>query len=317
MLGLALATLATIGLVQDPPSTGPAADAPTLQRPKAPDEAHQDATVSPARDGAASEPASPDTPSAAAQPQPTSPTDEPAALPPSDAPAPAAEAPAPPDLLAPSEETQAEPPRRRTTNDDARGDLGISKEEAMRRYYAKLYRPADNPIRPIFGSRVGVAVLGSSAASLNGRVGTVEFEGGAGWNKFSFGLGGGVWFGTVNVDSLGETRSLFGATGALSLGLGRLGYTKRAILDPRLAYRATWMPLAKGSADAPEPEVAAMVPHGPEFRLDAAFMVSRSRQPRFFHAVGVVISMQAVVHTVGLDMPVYAVPRIGLVYSFS
>jgi hypothetical protein len=172
-------------------------------------------------------------------------------------------------------------------------------------------------LRPIFGTRVGLAVLGSNAASLNGRVGTVEVEGGAGWNKFSFGLGGGVWFGTVNVDSLGETKALFGATGALSLGLGRLGYTKRAILDPRLAYRATWMPLSKATADSPEPEAPAMIPHGPEFRLDAGFMASRTRQPRFFHAFGAVISVQVVVHTVGLDMPAYAVPRIGLVYSFS
>jgi len=46
-------------------------------------------------------------------------------------------------------------------------------------------------------------------------------------------------------------------------------------------------------------------------------MISRHRQPRFFHAVGITLGVQLVPHTIGLDVPFYAVPRLGLAYSFS
>jgi hypothetical protein len=334
MLGLVLTTLA---LAQDPvpPAPGPegaipapeaaAPDAPALevQRPQA----SEDEAPAPA-EAASSEPAASAAASEAREPAPapaaSTPGTGPSAAGPSaedPAPAPAGEPEASPfgDLLAPgeSDEPEARPrpaPSRAGRN---RGDMGVSKDEAMRRYYAALYRPAHNPARATFGFHSSIAVLGSDQTDLNGRVGTLDAEGGVSWNKFSFALGAGFWAGSVLLDPGGDLVSPLGVSGLATLGLGRIGYTKRAILDIRLGYRATYMPLKAGRVDSPEPEADSIIPHGPELRFDASFMISRVREPRFFHAVGVSLDVQLVPHTVGMDLPFYAIPRIGLVYSFS
>ena len=330
MLGLAFATLASLGYVQDPAQPPASPSTPEIQRPKTPAEA-------PATEPASTEAAPPSVeagPTAESEaPTPSPGEGEPAAASPSEptvpavteatVPSPAAEAPASklPEptsapLLAPSEDEAPLPSAPRARRSTPPGDTGVSKDEALRRYYAKLYRPADNPVRPNLFVHGGMVVLGSSGTELNGRMGMIGVEAGPAWNKISSALGGDLLVGETRLDAGGDTVSTFGASGQLNLGLGRLGFTRRAILDPRLAYRLTYMPLKAGGPDSPEPSASYMIPHGPEFRLDAAFMISRTREPKFFHVVGINLALQAVVSTIGFDQPVYAAPRIGLVYGF-
>lgn len=297
MLGLVLATIALVQVPGQVPGQAPAAEAPVVQGPSG---------AQPAPEAAAPEAAP-----AEGSPAPT--TEAPALAQPDPVPEPT-----PPDtgLLAPSED--AGPARQvRTTPAQNPGEVGISKDEAMRRYYAKLYRPADNPLRPNFAVHGGLAALGSSQGELNGRAAMLDVEGGISWNKFSLGLGAGVHGGNIRLDSAGDVVSTVGVSGLANVGIGRLGFSKKSIVDLRLGYRLTYMPLRAGTAEADEPEQAYMIPHGPELRFDAAFMVSKAMEPRLFNAVGISLSLQLVPNTIGIDIPFFAVPRFGLVYSFS
>ena len=104
---------------------------------------------------------------------------------------------------------------------------------------------------------------------------------------------------------------------AARLGVKRetlYAYVSRGLLDLRVGYRATWWKVRR-TDDNPDP-VKDLIMHGPDLRLDAGFMVSRVRDPKFFHRLGISIGMQIIVGVVGFDAPVMASPRFGLAYAF-
>lgn len=192
-------------------------------------------------------------------------------------------------------------------------DRGIGRDEALRRYYKALYRPDNNPARPYFGVLGGGAMLGSSRSPVDARLGALDVEAGASWNFIGFAVGAGIAGGSVQVDERGDASAPFGVGGQANLSLGRLAYFGRGVLDLHVGYRATYYKVrAPASLELP----SYMLPHGPELRLDAGFLVNRVREPRFFHRVGVSLAMQVIVGSAGVDLPVMAAPRFGLFYAF-
>ena len=204
----------------------------------------------------------------------------------------------------------------RRTGAASPAETGVDRAEALRRYYRALYRPASNPARPYFGVHGGGGLLGSSKSELNGRFGFFDAEAGVSWNRFGLAAGGGIAGGDILLDGDGDAIAPFGVTGQLNLGLGRLAYLTRGVLDLRVGYRLNWFKVRANEDAAPDLQVGSMVLHGPDLRVDMGFMVSRVREPRFFHRVGVSIGGHLVVHTIGVSQPVFFSPRFGLFYAF-
>lgn len=203
----------------------------------------------------------------------------------------------------------------RRTSGDPR-EQGIGREEALRRYYAALYRPASNPARPYFGVLAGGALIGGNDTEINGRLGTLDVEGGASWNQVSFAVGAGLWGGGLQLENENDVTAPVGVSAQANLGLGRLAYVRRGVLDLRLGYRLTYMPVRGQNAERPDLDVSAFMPHGPELRLDAGFMVSRVREPRFFHRLGVSLAVHLIVGSGPVSAPLMTSPRLGIVYAF-
>lgn len=299
----------------------PPDDRPPVQRPSNPVSGETETAVeaetpeAPATEApAATEPAAveppPDAthPSASADPSspPTEPGAEPGALP-------SADQPEEQDLsnLLDSDEPLAEAPRVRVSDDRSR----VDRSERMRNYYARIYRPAENPSRIYFGARGAYALAGTSDGHGGGRMGFANVELGQTWNYIGYGIGGtllagGLTFGEDGVEKFGGV--LVG--GGPSVGLGRLGLFGRGYLDLRVGYNFFYAPVSSTRPELSDPPNAA--PHGPKVQVDVGLLLHDSESRRFRHGLGATLGWQMLVHTFTGEYPRVNTFVVGFGYFF-
>jgi hypothetical protein len=192
---------------------------------------------------------------------------------------------------------------------------GVDHREAMRNYYARVYRPAHNPSRLYFAARGALALAGTSEGTGGGRLGFANAEVGQTWNYIGYGLGaalyaGGLTFGQDGVEKFGGV--LVG--GGPSLGLGRLGLVGRGFVDFRVGYNFFYAPISSTRPEFANPPNAA--PHGPKVQVDFGLLLHDSESRRFRHGLGVSLGWQMLVHTFVGEYPTINSFNIGFTYFF-
>jgi hypothetical protein len=200
-------------------------------------------------------------------------------------------------LVSDAEEAAPPAPRVRASNDGTR----VDRNERLRNYYARIYRPAHNPSRIYFGARAAFALAGTNEGG-GGRMGFVNAELGQTWNRVGYGLGvtalaGGLTYGDAGVAKFAP--ALVG--GGPSLGLGRLGLFGRGYLDLRVGYNFFYAPVASTRPELSDPPDAA--PHGPKVHVDVGLLLHDSESRRFRHGLGASIGWQLLVHSFAGDYP--------------
>jgi hypothetical protein len=187
--------------------------------------------------------------------------------------------------------------------------------ERLRGYYAKIYRPADNPARVWFAARGAYSLTGSSSSVGGGRMGVAAVEAGQTWNWLGYGLGLTVMGGSLTFGPDGVSKSsgiLVG--GGPSLGLGRLALLGRGYVDFRVGYNFFYAPVRAAYAGFADPEDAS--PHGPKVQLDIGLLLHDSESRRFRHGLGATLGWQMLVHSFTGEYPRLNSFNVGLGYFF-
>lgn len=197
-----------------------------------------------------------------------------------------------------SDQSEATAPRVRAPDDRNR----VDRNERLRNYYARIYRPPHNPSRIYFGARAAYAMAGTSDGSGGGRMGFVNAELGQTWNYVGYALGltalaGDLTFGNQGVEKYGGVI----VGGGPSLGLGRLGLLGRGYIDFRAGYNFFYAPVMSTRPELNDPPDAA--PHGPKVQVDVGLMFQDSESRRFRHGLGVTLGWQMLVHSFTGDFP--------------
>src|SRR5690606_16516850 len=139
-----------------------------------------------------------------------------------------------------SDEPEVATPRVRAADDRTR----VDRNERLRNYYARIYRPEHNPSRLYFGARGAYALAGTSERSGGGRMGFANVELGQTWNHVGYGVGGTLLAGDLTFGDQGvEKFAGVIVGGGPSLGLGRLGLFGRGYLDFRVGYNFFYAPV--------------------------------------------------------------------------
>ena len=213
-------------------------------------------------------------------------------------------------LLA-SDEPEPATPSVRVADDRSR----VDRNERMRSYYAKIYRPADNPSRIYFGARGAYALAGTSEGSGGGRMGFANVELGQTWNYIGYGIGGTLLAGELTFGEEGVEK--YGGIlvgGGPSLGLGRLGLFGRGYLDLRVGYNFFYAPVSTTRPELSDPPDAA--PHGPKVQVDIGLLLHDSESRRFRHGLGATLGWQMLVHTLTGEYPRVNSFVVGVGYFF-
>lgn len=220
----------------------------------------------------------------------------------------------------------AAPVRTRPTAPASRGISPEERSAALDEAYARLYRPADNPLRFNIAARAMFANMSNNDTSnrVNGRLGGAAIDIGPAWNRVAVAASLTGWGGRVQLpeDTGAEMNGMLG--GGLSVGLGRLALLSRGYLDLRLGYDIYYGVVNRRS-DAPSivapqsggPDVIAtptenLLPHGPRLRLDMGLLGSNSG--RFFHGLGLSIGYQALIGSLQGELPMTNMLTIGVSY---
>lgn len=186
----------------------------------------------------------------------------------------------------------------------------------MARYLKQLYRPASNPVRFNFQAQALFAAIGTSDDSAGGRMGGARVEFGTTWNQVGASLSAAAMGGNLTLRTSGSrVTALVG--GGPTLTLGRLAMMRQGFLDLRLGYDFYWGRTSDdpsqngGLSDAMTDAVA---PHGPRVQLNMGLLSAPAIPRRFFHGAGVGIGYQALVGSLGADMPFSNVLSVSLNY---
>jgi hypothetical protein len=307
-------TLLAPSLAWAAPPDDSAADRPPVQRPSKPVSDATETTVDAQTPEAPADAAAP-AESTAAEPPSTHPISADPLSEPDPAAQPEAEAqPGDKDLsnLLVSDEPEATPaPGVRTSDDRGR----VDRNERLRNYYARIYRPPENPSRLWFAARGAYALAGTSEGSGGGRMGFANVELGQTWNYIGYGIGGTLLAGDLTFGEDGVEK--YGGVlvgGGPSLGLGRLGLFGRGYLDLRVGYNFFYAPVSSTRPELTDPADAS--PHGPKVQVDVGMLLHDSESRRFRHGLGATIGWQMLVHSFTGEYPRVNSFLVGVGYFF-
>ena len=291
----------------------PPDDRPEVQRPSKPVSVETETTVDAQTPEAPADEAAPAEP-AAAEPASTHPTSaEPPSQPSEPAAVPSADDPEEKDLsnLLVSDEPEAATPGVRVADNRTR----VDRNERLRNYYARIYRPPENPSRLWFAARGAYALSGTSDGSGGGRMGFANVELGQTWNYVGYGIGGTLLAGDLTFGEDGVEK--YGGVlvgGGPSLGLGRLGLFGRGYLDLRVGYNFFFAPISTTRPELSDPPDAS--PHGPKVQVDVGLLLHDSEARRFRHGLGATLGWQMLVHSFTGEYPRVNSFLVGLGYFF-
>ncbi len=308
---VALVVFPAVGLAHGPAAgAGRSEDPPAIERPKVLDRSHDEQTSeSPEADKAPDDesvPAGGDSPPPGGEPP--APSDASAAppnaptLPTSEASTSVAAEPIRDDLLAPSEPDPVSPA---VTDPPPMAET----EPAL----ISRYRPASNPGRFNMSARALFAYAGPHRGEGGGgRLAGASLDVGQSWNAVGYALTVSASGGRVSLEDGAKVSTFLGA--GPTLGLGRLGMVSRGVLDLRVGYDFFWVRGVQTDVDTGTSADRIYAPHGPRVRLDLGLSTTRTHSPRFWHAFGVSLGWQALVHDLSRDFPVSSVLSVGLLY---
>lgn len=206
----------------------------------------------------------------------------------------------------------------------------VSDNELQDRYYDQLYRPAHNPIRPLFILRGGIALGGNSSRSDGGRGGLIELEGGASINWLDLSLAFGAQMGRYKKvpgrripnpkDPTAPLRlgSAHPTPVTLSLGprvsWGRMALFGSGFIAPRLGYDFHWTAVQKVGGQRP---FKSAITHGPTLRVDVGFVSRSNRQTQLRRVFGATLGWNMVAGSIKNKLPRQHFLLIGLFFNMN
>lgn len=214
-------------------------------------------------------------------------------------------------LLDSDEEPLEASPRVRVADNRTR----VDRSERLRNYYARIYRPPENPSRLWFAARGAYAMSGTTDGSGGGRMGFANVEVGQTWNYIGYGVGGTLLAGELTFGEDGVEK--YGGVlvgGGPSLGLGRLGLFGRGYLDLRVGYNFFYAPISSTRPELNDPPDAS--PHGPKVQVDVGLLLHDSESRRFRHGLGGTLGWQMLVHSFTGEYPRVNTFMVGFGYFF-
>ncbi len=195
----------------------------------------------------------------------------------------------------------------------------------LRQQYANRYRNDSLGARLNITGRLQFANMGGPRSSgVGGRMAGGSVDVGAAWNHVSIAGTASAWGGRFYLpeETGAEMNAMFG--GGPTLGYGRVALLGHGFFDVRLGYH---MYYGVVSARRDGPTVVAsqggdsavvftqtenLLPHGPRVRVDMG-LLSQSNRKRF-HAFGLSMGYQGLVHSARGDLPVTHMLTLGLAY---
>lgn len=99
-----------------------------------------------------------------------------------------------------------------------------------------------------------------------------------------------------------------------TITLGRLALVRRGLMDLRLGYDFLWAPTRRYAEDGTLIETPNLTPHGPRVHINMGLVTRPGKQRRFFRAIGLSVSYQALVGTFTGELPVSHILGFGLFY---
>jgi hypothetical protein len=199
--------------------------------------------------------------------------------------------------------------------------------DAQVRELRALYRPASNRARFNLNAHALFLQLGSTSRArskeTSGRLGGVSVDLGQSWNFVGYAVSVHAYAGRVTLtpQSGAEINATFG--GGPTLTLGRLALVERGVLDVRVGYdvlygltqaRSGTTLVASDGTTSVVADTEARIPHGPRLRIDIGLSSAGNRALRYFHAGGISFGYQALIGSLGGDMPTVNVLTLGLYY---
>lgn len=213
-------------------------------------------------------------------------------------------------LLGPS--VNQHPTTRPTGPVPTEAESAEQEDAAIAAMYRSLYRPANNPGRLNISARVIYGLLGSADGTFSGRLGGLTGDIGQSFNKIGYALTLVAQFGNLEHSTTDRlTRSIALVGGGPTLSLGRLGLIQRGMLDLRLGYDFLVAP-TRVIADGVATSDGIRVPHGPRLALNMGLLTNPGRARKLFHAFGLTIGYQALVHDLKGELPFSNVLQFGM-----
>lgn len=195
----------------------------------------------------------------------------------------------------------------------------------LRAAYANRYRNDNLGARLNITGRVQFANVGSARSTgVGGRLGGGSVDVGAAWNHFSLAGTAAAWGGRVYLpaETGAELNAMFG--GGPTLGYGRIALLGHGFFDVRLGYhmyygvvgarRGGTAVVASQGGDTPVvlTQTENVTPHGPRVRVDMGLLSQANRKR--FHAFGLSMGYQGLVHSFRGNLPVTHMLTLGIAY---
>lgn len=195
----------------------------------------------------------------------------------------------------------------------------------LRAEYANRFRNDGLGGRLNVTAHLQFANMGSRRSpGVGGRMGGGSVDIGAAWNHISVAGTLAGWGGRFYLpeESGAEMNAMFG--GGPTLGYGRLALLGRGFFDVRVGYHF-YYGVVGARRDGPtvvasqDPgggvtltQTENLLPHGPRVRVDMGLLSHANR--RYFHAFGLTMGYQGLVHSFRGDLPVTSMLTLGISY---
>ena len=166
--------------------------------------------------------------------------------------------------------------------------------------------------------------MGSNKAEgVGGRMGGASVDVGAAWNRISIAGTASAWGGRFFLpqETGAEMNTMFG--GGPTLGYGRTALLGQGFFDLRVGYHMyygvvnarrgdTAVVASQGEGSVIFTQTENLSPHGPRVRIDMGLMSQANRKR--FHAFGLSVGYQGLVHSFRGELPVTHMLTLGLAY---
>ena len=194
----------------------------------------------------------------------------------------------------------------------------------LRSYYDNYFRGEEMRARLNVVAHLQFANVGSARTpQVGGRMGGASVDVGAAWNHFAVAGTLSGWGGAVYLpeETGAEMNTMFG--GGPTLGYGRSALLGKGFFDLRVGYHLYYGVVNArrngGTLVASQSDNAVLLaqtenitPHGPRVRADLG-LISQARRKRF-HAFGLTMGYQGLVHSLRGDLPRTHMLTLGLSY---
>ncbi|MEE9386016.1 MAG: hypothetical protein V3V08_21610 [Nannocystaceae bacterium] len=192
-------------------------------------------------------------------------------------------------------------------------DAGLGTSQRTR--HASPFRPAHNPARLYFGTRLTQVMAGANPDdAMSGRAVVLRAEIGQTWNTIGYALGFTVMGSQFGWDrSSGNRERIYSLVGVgPSVGLGRLALLRNSFFDVRVAYDFLY-----GAVYRDVTATSTITPHGPRLDIDLGLLAHGAEKRRRRHALGATLGYQRLIGALSGAFTATSMISIGATYKFS